>query len=265
MMKGRWLIAPLAIWASQAQAEKDFCADRPGKSNPTCTLDAGKVQAEASLIDWSHSRDSDTIEDETLVGDLLVRYGLTRSTELRAGFTSYGIDRTRDRHSGAIDRQTGSGDLTLGVRQSLRDGGPSRGAAISLQPFVTLPVGRTPIGAGTWGAGVIVPAQVFLSKAWSITVDPEVDVAPDEDGAGRHLAYAMVANLRWKATQSLQLAGETYVRRDDDPSGHETKASFDATAAYQLGKNAQIDVAAYAGLNPATPRWQLLLGVAQRF
>lgn len=264
-MRGRWLVAALGLWATQAQADKDFCADRPGKSSPTCTLDAGRVQGEASLIDWSHSRDNETIEDQTLIGDLLVRYGLTRSTELRAGWTSYGVDRTRDRASGMVDRRTGSGDVTLGVRQSLRDGGPSRGVAISVQPFVTLPVGRTPIGAGTWGAGVIVPAQAFLSKTWSITVDPEVDAAPDENGSGRHLAYAMVADLRWKATPSLQLAGETWVRRDDDPAGHETQASFDATAAYQLGKNAQIDVAAYAGLNQATPRWQLLLGLARRF
>jgi hypothetical protein len=54
-----------------------------------------------------------------------------------------------------------------------------------------------PIGAGTWGAGVVLPAQIFFSRTWSLTLDPEVDAEPNEDGSGRHLAYAMVANLRW--------------------------------------------------------------------
>jgi hypothetical protein len=266
-MRWSWWVLAAGLVAAQAQAQtrKDFCADRPGRSDATCTLDAGTVQIETSLTDWSHSRDSDAIEDQILVNDMLLRAGLTRSTELQFGWTMLGVNRTRDRANGTLDRRTGTGDVTLGIRQSLRDGGPGKGMSISLQPSVSLPSGRTPIGAGTWGAGVVLPAQIFFSKTWSLTLDPEVDAAPNEDGSGRHLAYAMVANLRWKATKTLQIAGETYVERDRDPAAHETKASLDATAAYQIGKNSQVDVAAYAGLNAATARIQLLLGWAHRF
>lgn len=264
-MRIGWALAALLLTATQARAEKDFCADRPGKATPACTLDAGKVQVEASLTDWSRSRDDETVEDELLFGDLLVRFGLTDSTELRAGWSAFGVDRQRDRATGLVDRRRGTGDVTLGLRQSLREAEGDHGVAVSLLPFVSLPVGRTPVGAGTWGAGVVVPAQVTLSKDWSITVDPEVDAAPNESGAGRHLAYAMAAALSWNAAPALQLSGEGWVRRDQDPGAHETQASLDATAAYQLGKNAQIDLAAYKGLNHATPQWQLLLGVARRF
>jgi hypothetical protein len=264
-MRWAWWVLAVGLVATQAQARKDFCADRPGRSDATCTLDPGTFQVETSLTDWSHSRDTDEIENTTLVNDMLLRYGLTRSTELQLGWTMLGVDRTRDRADGTRERRTGTGDITLGVRQSLRDGGPGKGVSISLQPSVSLPSGRMPIGAGTWGAGLVMPAQIFFSKTWSLTLDPEVDAAPNQDGSGRHLAYAMVANLRWKATKTLQLAGETYVERDRDPMQHQTKASLDATAAYQIGKNSQVDLAAYAGLNAATARIQLLLGWAHRF
>lgn len=264
MRHGWWVLAAGMI-ATQAHAEKDFCADRPGRSDATCTLDPGKLQVETSLTDWSHSRDTEEIEDTTIINDMLVRYGLTRSTELQFGWTMLGVDSTRERATGSVSHRTGSGDITLGVRQSLRDGGPDKGMSISLQPSVSLPSGRTPIGAGTWSAGIVMPAQFFFSKDWSLTVDPEVDAAPDEDGAGRHLAYAMVANLRWKATKTLQLAGEVFAERDQDPAKHATQASLDGTAAYQIGKNSQIDLAAYAGLNHATARIEILLGAAHRF
>jgi hypothetical protein len=260
-----WAMMAMAATASPALAEREFCPDRPGKSDPACTLDPGTLQVETSLVDWSRSKDSEEIEDTILFNDALVRYGVTNSTEVRLGWTSVGTDRLRDRESGSIDRKTRVGDVTLGLRQGLKDAGDGPGVSISIQPEVTLPAGRAPIGAGTWGAGVIVPIEANLSKDWTLTLDPEVDAAPDQDGHGRHLAYSLVANLACDVTDALQIGGEAFVQRDRDPEEHATLASLDATAAYKIGKNSQVDFGTYAGLNHATPRIQLVLGVAHRF
>jgi hypothetical protein len=78
-MRRRWGLAVLAMcglagFAGQARAdERDFCADRPGKATPSCTLDPGRFQIEAGLFDDAHSRDHDTIEDDESTGDLLLR------------------------------------------------------------------------------------------------------------------------------------------------------------------------------------------------
>lgn len=266
-MRHEWLmaVASLLATASPAYAEKEFCPDRPGKGDPACTLAAGRLQVETSLADWAHTQDAEETQDTILLNDALVRYGLTDATELRLGWTMMGVDRTRERGGGRAERATRAGDVVLGVRQSLHDAGEGRGLSIAVQPEVSLPAGRAPIGAGTWGAALVVPMQVDIDKDWTATLDTEVDAAPDEDGDGRHLAYSAVFDLLWNATERLQLGGEAFVQRDRDPEDHATLASLDAMAAYKIGDDSQVDFGAYAGLTRATPRIQLVLGLAHRF
>ena len=107
--------------ASLAQAEeRDFCADRPGKATPSCTLDTGHVQIEAGLFDYAYSRDSDTAESDYSSGNLLLVYGVNDSLEARVGWDGYGWTRSRDRMTGLVEHGQGAGDLTLSVRQNLR-------------------------------------------------------------------------------------------------------------------------------------------------
>jgi hypothetical protein len=258
-------IALALLAAGTARAEdRDLCSDRPGKGTPACTLDEGKAQVEVSFGDYTHSRDADQIEDTTLIGDTLLRYGLTGDTEARIGWTAYGFDRTKDRATGDVDHSHGTGDVTLSVRHNFQNP-DDNGTSIAVQPFVTLPVGGRAIGDGTWSAGVLVPFATDLAKDWRLQLDPEVDAAADEDRHGRHLAYSLVTGLTRSIGKTIQLSGEIFAQRDQDPSGHQTLASLDASAAYQSGKNRQFDISAYAGLTHATPRIELVAGVSQRF
>lgn len=250
-----------AAWAD----DRDFCADRPGKATPTCTLDPGKFQVEVGLLDYAHSKDADQVENDTTAGDILLRYGVTDSLEARAEWSGYGWQHSRDRATGMVEHDHGGGDLTLSVRQNLRHPDDT-GTALALLPFVTLPVGHQPIGDGTWSAGLIVPFGADLAKDWRLTLDPEVDAAADDDGSGRHLAYAMAGAITRSIGKAWQLTTEGWVRREQDPSGHETLASVDFSAAYQLPDgNRQVDLLAYVGATHATPRIELVLGVAERF
>lgn len=255
----------LAGLACVAHAEeRDLCVDRPGKATPSCTLDAGHFQIEAGLFDYAHSRDSDTVENDYSTSNLLLVYGVNDSLEARIGWDDYGWTRSRDRMTGLVDHGRGAGDLTLSFRQNLLhpDG---KGTAFAILPSVTLPVGSDPIGAGTWSAGVIVPFNADLAENWQLTLDPEVDAAADSDRHGRHLAYAFAAAVTRSIGDAWQLSAEGWAMRDNDPSGHETQASVDFSAAWQPDKNRQVDLSAYVGATRATPRIELVFGVAQRF
>lgn len=253
------------VAAGAASAEdRDLCTDRPGKTTPACTLDAGKVQIEAGALDFQHSKDSDETQDIVTTGDLLLRYGLAGTTEVDAQWSGYGWARTRDRHSGAVEHVHGSGDLTLSVRQNLAHP-DSKGTAFSLQPFVTLPVGRAPIGDATWSSGLIAPVGFDLAPHWRMTMSPEIDAAANEESHGRHLAYAMAAEIRRSIGEAFEVSAEGWVERDQDPSGHQTLATVDLNAAWQPDKNSQIDVATLVGVNAATPRLELQLGYSHRF
>ena len=63
--------------ASQPEALRDFCANRPGKGTPTCILDQGHFQFEVRLVDGARQRDDAFKVESWGYGDTFVRYGLT--------------------------------------------------------------------------------------------------------------------------------------------------------------------------------------------
>ncbi len=258
------MLALIGLTSAARAEERAFCADRPGKATPSCTLDPGRVQIEAGLLDYAHSRDRDTVEDDYSTGDLLLRYGMTDTLEARMEWSGYGWSRSKDRTSGQIDHRHGVGDLTLSFRQNLRHPDDT-GTAFALQPSITLPVGQHPIGASTWGAGIVAPFETDLAKDWRLTLDPEVDAAPDQDRRRRHLAYAFAAAITRSIGQAWQLSIEGWALRDEDPAGHQTQASIDFSAAWQPNKDSQLDLSTYVGANRATPQIEMLLGYSRRF
>lgn len=258
-------VAAMTLAATAAYADKpelrDFCAERPGLDTPACTVDAGHLMVEVGLGDWTLDRQSDARTDTIVAGDLLLRYGLDDTTEVQLGWTSYGHVRVRDNATGAVTKTAGTGDVLLSARKSLS--GP--GGKIAIQPFVTVPVGRLPIGAGDWGAGVLLPVGFDLGKSIQLSFTPEIDAAVDQDGSGRHLAFGTVAGLTEPLTKTLNLTEEVSAMRDDDPSGHSTTTLASLSLAYQPGKNTQFDIGTVAGLNRNSPDVEVYFGIARRF
>ena len=251
---------------AQADDLRDLCADRPGKGSPACTVDAGHLQAEIGLADWSHDRNRDSIVDGLSLGDIAMRYGLGSSTELRLDWTAYGHVRTRDRTTGAVRRDNGSGDVTIGLRQNLHNPDGS-GFAVALQPFATLPTGGHAIGAGTWSAGLIVPVSYQLPSNIQFGLTGEIDAAPDEDRHGRHTAYSAAASVSVPVTKSITGSAELWAMRDRDPAGHSSQLSVDLAAAWVPKDKGrlQLDAGAYVGLNRQTPDIETYLGVTEKF
>lgn len=252
----------LLLLAAPAQAEeREFRADRPGLGTPACTMAPGQVMAELGLAGWDHSADSGSVDDELALGAMLVRLGLDRSTEIEVGMTAWTSIRSRDRASGTVSRIGGVGDVTLAVRRNFGGGtGPT-----AIHAFVTLPTGRNGIGAGDWGAGILLPTGFDLPAGFQLDLTPEVDAAVNSSGSGRHFAWGGVAGLSHPLGKAHSLEAELGVWRDLDPGGHSTDARAALSLAWQAGSDWQIDFEADAGLSAAAPRHSLLVGLARRF
>lgn len=257
---------PLALWAAPARADelRDYCPERPGLNTPACTIDRGHLSVETGLVDWTRERDPDAVTDTALIGDTLLRYGLTDTLEAQLGWTPLGIVRTRDRIAGGVTHQARAGDVTLGLKANLAhpDG---KDLSIALLPSVSIPVGREPIGAGDWGAGLRVPMSVGLTDAVQLIATPEVDAAVDGDGDGRHLAYGGAGGVQIALTKAVSVALEGGAMRDRDPTGHETLAFASASAAWQPRDDLQLDAGVVGGLNRASPDLELYVGISHRF
>jgi hypothetical protein len=262
-MKKAVVALALLATASAVQA-RELCADRPGMGTPACTVDPGRVVVEVGLGDWTLDKTADSRTDTIVAGDGLVRVGIADHAEVQIGWTAYGHVRERDRASGAIDRSSGIGDVTLAVRRNLVSPDGS-GFSIALMPYATLPAGGQAIGDGTWSAGLIVPVSFDLNDTLSLALTPEADAAADEDRHGRHLNIGSVAGLGVKLSKAVQATGEVSLFRDRDPEGHTTQALAGLSLAWQPGDDWQLDLGVNAGLNHVSPDADVYGGIVRRF
>ncbi|GGA41284.1 transporter [Sphingomonas psychrolutea] len=262
----RWIAASaLVLAASPALAEdRDYCPTRPGLGTTPCTIAPKHVSVETALTDWTLDDQPDQRTDTVLIGDTFVRVGLTDTIEAQLGWTPYGHVRTRDKTTQAVDTAGRVGDVTLGMKANLLHPDGS-GLSIALQPFVSVPVGRAPVGAGNWGTGVVVPVTYDLSTTLNLATTSEIDAAVDADGSGRHLAFSEVIGLGVKLSKVLTVTVEGAVLRDEDPSGKTTQDLASASLAWAAKDDLQVDLGAVAGLNRAAPDVELYFGVSRRF
>ena len=252
-----------AMPALAAEERRDLCPDRPGLGTPACTVEPGTMMLEVGLADWTLDKTADSRTDAWTFGDALLRAGLTSSLEVQIGWTMLGHVRERDRATGEVSSRTRTGDLTLALRQNLSNP-DGAGFSVALMPYATLPLGGADIGAGDWGAGLIVPASFDLGGL-SLGLTPHVDAAVDEDGNGRHLAFGSVAGLGFDVSDDIAMAAELSLTRDRDPAGRTTEALAGLSAGWQLDADSQWDVGANIGLNRDSPDIELYFGFARRF
>jgi hypothetical protein len=249
---------------ASAQEARPLCADRPGLGTPACTVDPGRTVVELGGLDWTLDQDATQRSDTLIAGDLLVRHGVTPNLEVQVGWTAFGTVRTRDKATGTVTRSSGVGDVTLAARYNLSNPDGS-GFSAAIMPYATLPTGGDAIGAGDWGAGLILPISYSLSDTIGIALTPAIDAAVDGDRNGRHLAYGSVIGLSAALSNSVSGALEVQMTRDEDPAGHTTQALAGLSFAWVTGDELQIDAGAVAGLNAASPDIELYLGITRRF
>ncbi|MBW8755244.1 MAG: transporter [Sphingomonadales bacterium] len=259
---GLILSAFAALSATAAQAEeRDFCADRPGLGTPACTLAPGSAMVELGIGAWDHTTDAASVEDDVTLGDVLLRVGVTETTEVQIGVTGHVVQRSRDRASGSVDRVAGMGDGTLAIRQSLSGAnGP-----VAIEVFAAAPLGKPPIGAGQWSGGILLPAGFTLPSGFELDFTPELDVTANGSGPGHHLAWGGVAGLSHGLGRQVTLTGEVAAFRDEDPGGHSTDARVAGSFAWQVSGHFQLDFEADAGLTAGAPDRSLALGLAWQF
>ena len=264
-MKHALLLLGLIAAPARAQADEPrFCPNRPDLGASPCTTRPGQVQFEMSGPDWELDDAADARTDTVTVGDLVARFGLGPHTEAQVSWTPYGHVRTRGKATGAVEVVSGVGDVRLAVRQNLRNP-DGKGFGYALEPFVTLPVGREPIGEGDWGAGVVLPVSYDLGEAANLAFTGTAEALPDGDGDGRHLSLTGIVGLGGDLSERVTVVGELSVQRDDDPSGHRTLALAVGSVAWQPARTWQLDLLVAAGLNRDTPDLRLVAGGAVLF
>jgi len=248
--------------AAHAADEQPICADRPGKANPSCTVPVGKVQIETGFVDWIHDDSGGVRSDERIIGGTAFKYGVTDRFNVELDVTPY--DRVRTQAGGLRNTVSGFGDMDVAAKYRLTsDKAPVQ---IAARPFVKIPTASHNLGNGKVEGGLAFLIDGSIARSpFSFALGPEIDVNADSDGHGYHIGTVQVVSLGANLTPRLNVSGELWGNWGFDPMGTVRQYSADASAAYLVSNNVQLDAGANFGLNRNTPDIELYTGIALRF
>ena len=120
------------------------------------------------------------------------------------------------------------------------------------------------IGDGKVEGGIATSVSTALGAA-TLTIGPELDLLADADRDGHHLQLVNLVNIGAPVAKNLTLSGELWTATNFDPVGTLTQISADASAAYLVNREFQLDAGANFGLNNKTPDVELYAGLSIRF
>jgi hypothetical protein len=246
--------------------ERGFCTDRPTKSTGACTVDAGHLQYESDLVNFTYDRSGGVTTQTWLYTNPTLKLGLTNTLDVEVNVAPWETITTTDRASGAKTQVSGVGDLYFKAKLSLigDDGGD---VAVALAPYIKVPTARPGIGNGAVEGGLIVPLVFNLPQGWQLTVDPEADVLANEAGGGEHANLAGLLCFSHPVSKTLTASAEVWTDANLDPTGTVRQYSADLGLAWVPAShpNIQLDGGVNIGLNSQTPAAQVYLGLSQRF
>jgi hypothetical protein len=245
---------------------RELTTDRPDKTESPYTVDAGHVQIEADLVNYSYDRhNSDHTRTETLaVAPMNLKVGLCNRTDFQVVVPTYTTVRVRDTVSRHTERDSGFGDLVTRLKINLwgNDGGDT---ALGVMPFLTWPTSADGLGADAVEGGVIVPLAVALPHDWNLGLMAELDFVRDENGGGHHAEVISSVTVSHAIVGELSGYVEFFNNLSTERHGTPWIATADCGLTYGLTPDIQLDCGVNLGLTRAADDVNPFVGISFRF
>jgi len=250
------------------EAMREFSTDRPDKTESPYTVDAGHVQVELDLVNYTHYRNSSagpTVEvDAWAVAPVNFKVGLLNWLDLQTVIESYHhVTTTVGGSGGGTLRQSGFGDITSRVKANFwgNDGGAT---ALAIMPFVKFPTSQEDLGNHSVEGGLIVPFAWELPAGFGLGMMTEFDFNRNEIGAGYHTEYIN------SITVSHRLVGELdgYIEFFSAVIGERDFGwigTVDVGFTYGLSENVQLDAGVNVGVTSSADGVNPFVGLSFRF
>jgi outer membrane putative beta-barrel porin/alpha-amylase len=224
--------------------------DRPAITNSSVVVPAGSLQVENGFLETRGQGQSIVDGPESLV-----RFGLTKRTELRFEVPDYFHDLTGSGGSGF-------GDFAFGIRQQL---GPAHGFDVSVIAFLSVPTGANGVSSGGYDPGLQVPWSRALSANWTAAGMFSV-YWPTQ----HQLPAGLTRNVTGEATflfdRQLTKPWDAFVEYAGDfPEVGGPRHLLHFGTAFKVAKMQQIDFHVGVGLSSATVDHLIGVGYSLRF
>ena len=257
-----FLVLALAFgMAASAQTSGEvvqaISADRPGFAASTDVLQPGMVQVEGGVT-LSVDREGDVRHRTMTLGSPMVRMGMWRFVELRAGGSGMQIVRSTDCNGRGTT--AGWSDLAVGAKVAVvREG--KLVPAITLLPSISLPAGNRVFTSSTYDPSLGVALRKNL-RAGLAVAGTLTGTSVSNEGV-RRAWYATALSVGISLPQRLAGFVEIYAAGSDGPGKGSTWVS-DAGVSRNFGPDLQIDIEAGRRISYGSPCWFVATGFALR-
>lgn len=233
---------------------RDLSTDRPDVTESPFTVDAGHVQLELDLVNYSRQRLDGVRTSEWGLAPFNLRLGLRNNLE--AGIFVAPFVRRSETAPKAI---SGIGDVTLRGKYNFW-GNDSGETALGLIVDLTLPVAASGLGSDKVEGSLTLPVQLELGGGWGFGAMTRAEFRQREAGGYKGV---------WSNTATLgrdlgkDVSGYAELTSTAGDGAH--VATWDVGLAWRLNANTQLDLGANIGLSRAADDLLVFTGVSRRF
>ena len=245
---------------------RSFATDRPTKSDSPYTVDAGHFQYEADIVNWIYDRynSSQTTVSNVIVGDPVLKAGLTNNTDLEVAFTPINLNQTNNQVTGVKNTAAGFGDVYTRMKFNLlgNDGGDY---VLAVVPYVKAPTAAHNVGNNHWEGGGYVPFIVALPNDWTMNITNEMDILENASLNGTHTNFQSLINFSHPVFDPSVTGYVEFWSDVNNDVDTPTQYTADFALSWAVNDNFQLDCGVNVGLNKAANDVQPYLGISQRF
>lgn len=245
----------LVIPSASPTLAAEIVPDRPELTESAKLVPRGAVQLEAGVA-LSHERRAGRGTEKTFEGEADLRIGVSHDIELNLGWEP--LVRVR-----GPENDTGSGDVTLGVRYRFVEGIEDKPwpPHLALKVFAKLPVADQPLGTGRPDFGVLLLASLELPQDFEL----EVNVGAAAIGQTRpndYLAQAVAtASLSRDLAPSLLGFLEFLFNSRNERDGH-GQLAVNIGLVYRLTRTLAVDAGVQTSLVGQGPDYVVRTGLS---
>jgi len=219
--------------------------DRPSVTEGPFTVDAGHIQWEMSLVEYTYDYDHGSRTDGYSVAPFNARIGLLNNLELDVILSPYLNIYTRSRTRSS--HLAGIGDTQVRAKLNFW-GNDGATTAFGLLPFVNLPTGYDGLSNHHVEGGLIVPFAMQLPAKFAVGAMAEFDINRNTANDGYGFDFVHSITLGREFTEQLNVYIE-YVGVAPVQTGKTYLASFDTGLTYAITENVQVDLGINIGLS----------------
>src|SRR5438477_5401874 len=249
------------------QLMREMNTDRPDKTESPFTVDAGHLQIEADILNYTYDRynpaRTDTRVETVRIAPMNLKMGLCNDVDLQLVLETYNSVRTHDHSTGSIQKNRGFGDLLIRAKWNARgnDGGAT---ALAVMPYVKLPTSQDNLGNNSVEGGVIFPFALELPAGWSMGSMTQLNLLHDVSGSGHHLEFLNSVTFGHDIIGELAGYAEFFSAVSTE-SGSDWIGTVDVGLTYGLTRDIQLDGGVSIGVTRAADDINPFIGISWRF